>query len=279
MSRRSRVLSMVTASAAVFALGFVVAVAARSLPGGSEGEPVFDFEFRPDLDLGPVIAWILAVLAVLGAVLFALGLRQTDTRELGRRRSILGTIIGLVLFVVIARWLRPAAEALLDEGAAVADSATEILGDDRVVGKAGGWLFSILLAAILAAALTRIGLSVRAVPPDFSPGEDEVVSAVPTADVRRDGPRALGDDPRSRILAAYEDFEDRLAAVGRARADSETTARHAWRAGEDLGLDPDEVRQLVGQHSRARYGITPPTEADAGAAERSASRLQTGIGR
>ncbi|HSJ85314.1 MAG TPA: DUF4129 domain-containing protein [Acidimicrobiia bacterium] len=277
MSRRRRVLSMLTASAAVFALGFVVAVAARSLPGGSEGEPVFDFEFRPDLDLGPVIAWILVVLAVLGVVLFALGLRQSDTRELGRRRSILGIVVGLLLFVVIVRWLRPAAEALLDEGAAAADSATEVLGDDRV-GVAGGWLFSVLLAAILAAALTRIGLSVRAVPPDFSPGVDEVVGAVPTADPGPDGPRALGDDPRSRILAAYEDFEDRLAAVGRPRAGAETTARHAWRAGLELGLDPDEVRQLVGQHSRARFGITPPTESDAGAAERSAARLHAGIG-
>jgi hypothetical protein len=268
---------MLTASAAVLALGFVVAVASRSLPGGSEGEPLLDFEFRPDLDLGPVIAWILIALAVLGVVLFALGLRQSDNRELGKRRSILGTVIGLVLFVVIARWLRPAAEALLDEGAAAADSATEILGDDRLVGRAGGWLFSILLAAILAATLTRIGLSIRTVPPAFSPDTDEIVVAVPKADPSLGKARLLGDDPRSRILTAYEDFEDRLAAAGRARADSETTARHAWRAGEELGLDPDDVRRLVGQHSRARYGITPPTEADAGAAERSASRLQAGI--
>ena len=179
---------------------------------------------------------------------------------------------------MIARWLRPAAGALLDEGAAVADSATEILGDDRVAGRAGGWLFSILLAAILAAALTRIGLSIRTAPPAFSPDTDEVLAPVPGSDPRPGKTRVLGDDPRSRILAAYEDFEHRLAAVGRARSDSETTARHAWRAGEDLGLDPDDVRQLVGQHSRARYGITPPTDADAGAAERSATRLREGIG-
>jgi len=278
VSRRSRFLSMLTASAAVLALGFVVAVASRSLPGGNEGEPLLDFEFRPDLDLGPVIAWILVVLAVLGALLFALGLRPGDTRKLGKRRRILGTIIGLVLFVVIARWLRPAAEALLDEGAAVADSATEILGDDRVAGRAAGWLFSILLAAILAAALTRIGLSIRTAPAAFSPDTDEMAAPVPGSDPGPGQTRVLGDDPRSRILVAYEDFEHRLAAVGRARSDSETTARHAWRAGEDLGLDPDDVRQLVGQHSRARYGITPPTDADAGAAERSATRLRAGIG-
>lgn len=278
MSRRSRIVSMLTASAAVLALGFVVAVASRSLPGGSGEEPVLDFEFRPDLDLGRVIAWILVVLAVLGAVLFALGLRQSDTRELGRRRSVLGIVIGLVLFVVIARWLRPAAEALLDEGAAVADSATEVLGDDRV-GTAGGWLFSILLAAILAAALTRIGLSVRAAPPAFSAELDEAAVASQTADTRPGRPRALGDDPRSRILAAYEDFEDHLAAVGRPRAESETTARHARRAGGDLGLDQEDVFRLVGHHSKARYGIAPPSESDAGAAESSVSRLRSGIGR
>jgi hypothetical protein len=270
---------MLTASAAIMALGFVVGVASRSLPGGSEGEPLLDFEFRPELDLGPVIAWILLTLAVLGAVLFALGLRQSDTRELGKRRSILGTVIGLVLFVAIARWLRPAAEAILDEGAAVADSATEILGDDRVVGTAGGWIFSILLAAILAAALTRMGLSIRTPPPAFSLDADEVAVSVPGSDPRPGKPRVLGDDPRSRVLAAYEDFELRLAAVGRARADSETTARHAWRAGEELDLDPEDLRRLVVQHSRARYGVAPPTEADAEVAERSASRLQTGIGR
>ena len=89
MSRRSRFLSMLMASVAVLALGFVVAVASRSIPGGSGGEPLLDLEFRPDLDLGPVIAWILMVLAVLGAVLFALGLRRGETRELGKRRSIL----------------------------------------------------------------------------------------------------------------------------------------------------------------------------------------------
>src|SRR3990170_2199022 len=157
---------MFTASVAVLALGFVVAVASRTLPGASGGEPLFDFEFRPNLDLGPVVAWILLILAVLGAVLFALGLRQSQAREADRRRRILGIAIGLVFFVVIARWLRPAAEALLDEGAAAADSATEVLGDDRV-GTASGWLFTILLAAVLAATLTRIGLSIRTVPPAF----------------------------------------------------------------------------------------------------------------
>ena len=276
MSRRRRLLSMFTASVAVLALGFVVAVASRTLPGASGGEPLFDFEFRPNLDLGPVVAWILLILAVLGAVLFALGLRQSQAREADRRRRILGTAIGLVFFVVIARWLRPAAEALLDEGAAAADSATEVLGDDRV-GTASGWLFTILLAAVLAATLTRIGLSIRTVPPAFRPDGEKAVTAIPVPARSAPMPRLLGDDPRSRILAAYVEFENRLAAVGRPRDESETTARHAWRVGRELNLDPDEVRVLVGHHSKARYGIAPPTKSDASAAERSASRLTAGM--
>jgi len=91
---------MLTASVAVMALGFVVAVASRTLPGGSGAEPLLDLEFRPSLDLSPVFAWILVILAVLGAVLFAYGLKQSKPRDLGRRRSLLGTVVGLGLFVV-----------------------------------------------------------------------------------------------------------------------------------------------------------------------------------
>jgi hypothetical protein len=230
------------------------------------------------LDLSPVFAWMLLILAVLGAVLFVYGLRQSEPRDQGRRRSVLGTVVGLVLFVVIARWLRPAAEALLDEGAAAADSATEVLGDERV-GTAGGWLFSILLAAVLAAALTRIGLSIKTVPSPFRAEPEKTVPATtPVPAGIAPTPRTMGDDPRSRILAVYEDFENRLRILGRPRRDSETTARHALRVGRELALDPDQVRDLVGHHSRARYGIEPLTDSDARAAEGSAARLVSGIG-
>lgn len=275
MSRR-RVLSVLTASAAVLALGYVVAVASRSLPGTAEGEPLIDFDFRPDLDLGPLIAWVLITLAVLGAFLFALGLREIRSRESARRRSLLGVVIGLLLFVAIARWLRPAAEALLGEGAAAGDSATEVLGDEPRTG-AGGWLFSILLAAVLAAALTRIGLSIKTAPATFGPVEEARV-AVPWDAGQAPLTRELGDDPRSRVIAAYEQFERGLAALGRPRRDSETTARHAWRASSELDLAPDDVGELVRHHSVARYGVAPPTESDAVSAEVSAARLTAGMG-
>ena len=276
MSRRRRLLSMVTASLAVLGLGFVVVVAARSLPGTTGDEPLLDFDFRVDVDLSPVFAWILLTLAVLGAVLLVLGLRERQPRDMGTRRNILGTLIGLILFVIIARWLRPAAEALLDEGAAVADSATEVMADDGV-GTVGGWLFSILLAAILAAALTRIGLSIRTVSSPFEPDERSPAAATPLPIGHTSARRGLGDDPRSRILIAYEEFEDRLTMSGRPRDEAETTARHARRAAQELSLDADEVKGLVRYHARARYGSELLTESEARAAEVSSARLRSGM--
>ena len=276
MSRRRRLLSMVTAALAVLGLGFVVAVASRSLPGSAGDEPLIDFDFQLNFDLSPIFAWILLILAVLGAVLFALGLRERKPRDLGTRRNFLGTIIGLILFVVIARWLRPAAEALLDEGVAVADSATEVMADDGV-GTAGGWLFSILLAAILAAALTRIGLSIRTVTSPFEPREESQAATTPLPIGPTSASRWLGDDPRSRILIAYEEFEDRLTMSGRPRDEAETTARHANRAARELSLDVDDVKGLVRHHARARYGSEPLTESDARAAEVSSTRLRSGM--
>ena len=276
MSRR-RVLAMVTASAAVLALGYVVAVASRSLPGTTEGEPLFDLDFRPDLDLGGLVAWALMAFAVLGVVLFVLALRQSRSRASARRRSLLGVVVGLLLFVAIARWLRPAAETLLGEGAATGDSATEVLGDESG-SAAGGWLLSILLAAVLAAALTRFGLAIKTAPAAFGPAEEARVTVLPVSAGRAPVARALGDDPRSRVIAAYEEFERGLAALGRPRHESETTARHAWRASRELDLAPDDVGDLVRHHSLARYGISSPTESDAASAEGSAARLTAGMG-
>ncbi len=264
---------MLTASVAVLGLGFVVAVAARTLPGGSEDEPLFDLDFRTDIDLTPVFAWMIMILVVLVAVLFALALRETQPRGERRRRGILGIVIGLVLFAVIIRWLRPAAEALLDEGAAAAESATDLLADGRT-GTTGAWLFSVLIAAVLAAALTRIGLSIKTVVSPFRPAEDSEALPSPMPVESVPVPSKLGDDPRSRILDAYADFENWLTALGRPRDDTETTSRHARRAAHELSLDADEVRDLVGHHSRARYGNDSPTEADAVAAERTSTRLR-----
>lgn len=273
-SRLRRVVAMVTASVAVLGLGFVVAVAAASLPGSNGDEPLFDMDFRGDLNLSPVLAWILVVLALAGAVLFALGLSGAKPREESRRRNILGVLIGLIVFIVIFRWVRPAVEGILEEGAAAADSATDATGDGEA-GTASGWLFSLLLAAVLAATLTRIGLSIKSA---GSPFETNVATDVAEqnapASGRLPGARSLGTDPRSRVLNAYQEFETGLASAGQPRAEAETTGSHAHRAGGQLGIDPDLVDDLVELHAAARYGITEPAESDADMAEHSSRTIQ-----
>jgi hypothetical protein len=139
-------------------------------------------------------------------------------------------------------------------------------------------VFGVLLAAVLAAALTRIGLSIKTAPAAFGPDGEGRVTVLPVTAASTPVSRELGDDPRSRVIAAYEEFERRLAALGRPRHESETTARHAWRASRDLDLAPGDVGDLVGHHALARYGVGPPTESDAASAERSAARLAAGMG-
>ena len=267
MSTRRRMLAMFTASVAVLALGFVVSVAAAGLPGSGGEEPLLDIAFWADLDLSSVLSWILLGLAVVGAVLFAMGLGRRPTHQEGRRRGILGTVLGVILFVVIARFLRPAAEGLFGPGADAAETAAKALRDDGS-GSLAGWILSVLLAAVLAAALTRIGLSVTSVPSGMQLDQ----GATSGGPVSLQGPPppipvTLGDDPRSRVISAYEGLEDSLARAGQVRRQSETTASHAIRAAGELGLEVGPVRDVVGHHSRARYGVAPVSDADAGLVE------------
>jgi len=267
---------MATASTAILALGFVVAVAADSLPGDNGDKPLLDLQLRTELNLSPILAWILLVLAVVGAVLFALGLREARPREEQRRRNILGAVIGLVIFVIVFRWVRPAAESLLEEGSSLTDSATDPIAEGRA-GTASGWLFSLLLAAVVAAALTRIGLSINTAGSPFQMNQSADAPEPQRPEVLEPAVYSLGDDPRSRILRAYQEFEAGLAAAGQPRAKTETTGRHARRAGESLDLDPDLVGGLVAHHATARYGNSEPAESEAETAEQFSSHLREGI--
>ncbi len=267
---------MATASLAVLALGFVVAVAAGPLPGDDGETPLFDLRWRSGLDLSPILAWILLAMAVVGAVLFAYGVREARPSQERRRRRMFGAVVALIVFVIVFRWVRPAAEALLEDGATLAESATDAIGEGQA-GTAGGWLFSLLLAAVVAAALTRIGLSINSAGSPFQ--VDEPSGAEVSETTRHPGPvdRVLGEDPRSRILRAYQEFEVGLDAAGQPRSRTETTGRHAHRAGASLALDLDVVGGLVGHHSRARFGSSEPGEVDAETAEELSSRLRREI--
>jgi hypothetical protein len=275
--RSRRLVAMTTAGAAVLGLGFVVSVASHSLPGGEESDLRFDMDFALDVDLSPILAWILLLLAVVGAVLFALGIGQARPRQDGRRRNSLALVIGLLVFIALYRWLRPAAEAILGEPQTTTETVEDVPAGGA--GAAGGWLFTVLLAAVIAATLTRIGLSIHSAGLPF---QVEARVATPVHAPRRrvaSGALALGTDPRSRVLDAYHDFEEHLAAVGEPRPEHETTGRHARRMVGRFGLDSQLVETLVEKHLAARYDVNEPIEADAVSAEESSTRLQRDLPR
>lgn len=273
-----RYVSMALGAITILLLGFVVAVAARSRPGTSIDDPLFEVNSRLDLDLGRVVAWIVVVMAVIGAVLFALGLKQSKPRQDQRKRSYLGLILGVIAFVLIFRYVRPLADGLLNPEAV---AGTEEVIDQVAPGSSGssGWLFSLLLAAIIAAALTRVGIAVRDGDPALQP---ELVTATQSGmPITRNPGRfahALGTDPRSRIFQAYARFEDHAGRDGVVRRATETANRHANRVVLELGLDPVGVSRLVGLYGRARFGLTSQNETTAAEAESLAGSLFEKVG-
>ncbi len=272
-----RYLSMALSSVTVLLLGFVVAVAARSRPGTSPEDPLFEFNSRLDVDVGQVFAWIILVMAVIGAVLFALGLKQSKPRQDQKKRSYLGLILGVIAFFLIFRYAQPFAENLLNPEALEATGETT---DQIPPGSSGSsaWLFSLLLAAIVAAALTRVGLAVRDGDPALEP---EQASAYPLEErLTPSFGRSTwvgGTDPRSRIFQAYYGFEESAGERGVVRRATETANRHANRAVAELGLDPVGVSRLVGLYGRARFGLTNQNETTAGEAERLAGSVFEGV--
>jgi Domain of unknown function (DUF4129) len=268
---------MVTGAITIVLLGFVVAVAARSRPGISTEDPLFDVNSRFDIDITRLLAWIIIVMAVLGAVLFALGLKQTKPRDDQRKRSYLGLFLGVVAFFLIFRYVRPIADNLLNQEAV---SGTEEAVDQVGSGSSGssGWLFSLLLAAIVAAALTRVGLAVRDGDPSFEPEQSapELALTIPQA-ARPRATAGLGADPRSRIFNAYFQFEDLAGDGGVVRRPTETANRHASRAARELQLNAEQVSALSRSYSRARFGFVAPTTEDAAEVERIARMIREKI--
>jgi len=272
MTPARRYLSMALGAVTILLLGFVVAVAARSRPGTSGEDPLFEISSRLDLDVGQVFAWIILVMAVIGAVLFALGLKQSKPRQDQKKRSYLGLILGVIAFFLIFRYARPFAENLLNSGA---PEGTGEAADQISPGSSGSsaWLFSLLLAAIVAAALTRVGIAVRDGDPALEPASSFQAEAPALTQDSRRLIRAGGTDPRSRTFRAYYQFEAAAGERGVARSATETANRHANRAVAELDLDPVGVSRLVGLYGRARFGLAAPNESTAAEAERLAGSV------
>ncbi len=264
---------MVLGLVALLSLGFVVAVAARSRPGGFSDDPLFELDTNFDIDLGQMIGWVLIVLAVLGAILLVFAIKEVRPRRQERKRNYLGVILGVLVFLLIVRFLQPVAESFIaDPGDADQVGAT---GDPAAAGVGvSAWLFSLLVAAVIAAALTRVGLAVR-------DAETIVEDPAPEPAIPRgtfEGKRMpatldLGTDPRSRVLNAYDRFEQFAADRGVARRATETAQRHARRATGELDLDQASVSKLMTRYSRTRFGYGPVSVGDAEEAEATSGNL------
>ena len=274
MSRQRRYVSVLLGLVTLLSLGFVVAVAARSRPGGSGDDPLFEFDTNFDLPLGQLIGWTLVVLAVLGAVILVFAIKEVRPRRQERKRSYLGVILGALVFVLILRFLQPVAESFVADPGGVAQADGD--GDAATTGgSAAAWLFSLLVAAVIAAALTRVGLAVRLADTPF---EEPAPGVAAGSDRPRDtgvttAAIDLGTDPRSRVLTAYGQFEQASAARGLGRRATETAQRHARRAAMELDLDSVSVTGLIARYSRTRFGNGPVSDGDADEAEAISSTL------
>jgi hypothetical protein len=267
LSRRRRYVSVALGLVTLLSLGFVVAVAARSRPGGFGEEPLFELDTTFDIDVGNLFGWILIVLAVLGAILLVFAIKEVRPRRQERKRSYASVVLGVLVFLLILRFLQPVAENFVADPGGAGEAAAS--GESATTGgSAAAWLFSLLVAAVIAAALTRVGLAVRLADDPFDEPAPEPAGPRPMPG-RRLAPAALalGTDPRSRILNAYERFERSAADRGVARKVTETAQRHARRATAELGLDHKNVSRLMDRYSRTRFGHGPVSVADAEEAE------------
>jgi len=254
----------------------VVAIAANSVPGRGTEEPFLDVAWRPAIDVTTVLTWLVLIAAVMGVVIFALSVKQAGApREQKRRGVLLVVILGVIVFALIARYMRSMADTLLP---AVPDVVTEA-GDEPIADTSGNsaWLLSLLVATVIAVALARVGLAIRSgAPPvlrqeevaDPSPTE---VAAPPLLSPER------GSDPKSRVLGAYDDFEQCVGEAGLPREPAETAARHAGRARSALKLADEDLSVLSAHYADARFGPAEPSIEDADEAELAATRLRQGI--
>lgn len=276
MKGNRRFLSMGLGSIALVLLGFVVAVAARSRPGGAD-EALLEFDLDLGFDVTQILVWVILVLAILGTVLLVLGANQDRPDEDKRKRSWWGIALGILFSLVVLRYLRPLAEGLFEPVGAESVAASAIEDPSPAPGGNSAWLFSILIAAILVAALTRVGLTVRSADGSFDPP----LAEAPSLSTPAWGPGpvavALGADPRSRVIRAYAEFENVTAVAGVGRGLAETARHHGRRAATELNVNGNDISALIAIFSSTRFGRSEVTPIDAESAELLSTKLRSEI--
>jgi hypothetical protein len=261
---------MIFSGVGILGLGLVVAVASTSLPG-SQDEPWLDVAWRPGSSITTILTWVVAIAAVIGAVVLMLSVREPRMRrERERRWALFAMIVVILLFFLAWRYLRPVAEELLSEEPELLPGAEEPLPGGAAASNPI-WVLGGLVALIVIVALVRLGMTLRSAKEDLSWDVAPVAAPLPTAPDST--PRLHGADPRSRVIGAYLDFEDKAGAAGIPREPAETAAVHARRVVSRLGLPPGVARVLVNGHSAARFGSEEPTVEDADRAVSAAATL------
>jgi multisubunit Na+/H+ antiporter MnhB subunit len=260
----------VLSALAVLVLGFVVALAANSVPGRAGDEPILDLAWQPGVELESILTWLIVIAAVIGALIMVFAAKQGSPTQERKRNRLVVLVVGVLVFAAIARFVRSIADTLVPE-------TSEVVGDvvetpiEQVAGN-GMWMLSLLVAAVVAIALAKVGLSIRSgAPPVAEASPVDVVAPVAIGSISS---MSYGDDPRGRVFSAYADFEMALDAVGVPRSPSETAARHVGRATAALDLDALDVGVLSGRHSAARFGPLEPTIDEATEAESASVRLR-----
>lgn len=267
-----RLLDMVTAGALVVGLGLVIAVSARSLPGQDDQEPLLDVVVGMPPFLALAFQWFILATAGLLALFLLFSLAKVAPREWPPRRRWLGLIVWIFVFALMYYFVRPVAEEAVSETLPPVESVEET--PTTSVATSAAWMVSILMAAVIAAALARVGMTVRSRDWSLEPQEEE---PLPPASGGVPPPRVaavVGTDPRSRAITAYAAFEEGATNAGMQRRVAETPRRHAARVTESSGLEPDDVQILGEVFSEARFGDDPVAEESAASAESALDRIR-----
>jgi len=268
--------NMVTAGLVVVGIGYLVAVAARSLPGQEEDEPLVDIGFTVPEGVQNSIVWILVAFTALGAALLMLSVKRGSPGKAPPLRTLYTLATWLIILLVIYRYAAPAIEEAgeiaseLEEGQAPAEPR------GSPTATAAAWIVSAVISAAIAAALIRLATIARATDWTIDRSQPEgvpVTESKPAAPVNR----LEGSDPQARVINAYADFETGAKRAGVARSESETPRRHASRVGAELALAPEDLGELSRSYEAVRYAESEVTEDLAEKAESAWARLRARI--
>jgi len=273
MSRRW--FNMVTAGLVVVGIGYLVAVAARSLPGQEEDEPMVDIGFTVPEGVQNSIVWILVAFTALGAALLVLSVKRGSPGKVPPLRTLYTLATWLIILLVIYRYAAPALEEAGEIASELQDGEPPAEPRGSPTATAAAWIVSAVISAAIAAALIRLATIARATDWSFDRSQPEGAPVTPSKPASVN--RLEGSDPRARVINAYADFETGAKSAGVARSESETPRRHASRVGAELALAREDLGELSSSYEAVRYAESEVTEDLAEKAESAWARLRARI--